>query len=149
MGAGQQSRVHCTRLAGSKADTWFLRQYERVLELPFKDDIRRPDRDNIIDGFINRNEEDVCADGIWQKYFKTRPEPLTDEEIKNYLSGISGVALGSDAFFPFDDNIERAHKSGVSYIAEPGGSIRDDIVIDCCNKYGIAMAFTGMRLFHH
>ena len=149
VGAGQQSRVHCTRLAGSKADTWFLRQYERVLELPFKDDIRRPDRDNIIDGFINRNEEDVCADGIWQKYFKTRPEPLTDEEIKNYLSGISGVALGSDAFFPFDDNIERAHKSGVSYIAEPGGSIRDDIVIDCCNKYGIAMAFTGMRLFHH
>ena len=149
VGAGQQSRVHCTRLAGSKADTWFLRQYDRVLELPFKDDIRRPDRDNIIDGFINRNEEDVCADGIWQKYFKTRPEPLTDEEIKNYLSGISGVALGSDAFFPFDDNIERAHKSGVSYIAEPGGSIRDDIVIDCCNKYGIAMAFTGMRLFHH
>ena len=149
VGAGQQSRVHCTRLAGSKADTWFLRQYERVLELPFKDDIRRPDRDNIIDGFINRNEEDVCADGIWQKYFKTRPEPLTDEEIKNYLSGISGVSLGSDAFVPFDDNIERAHKSGVSYIAEPGGSIRDDIVIDCCNKYGIAMAFTGMRLFHH
>ena len=149
VGAGQQSRVHCTRLAGSKADTWFLRQYDRVLELPFKDDIRRPDRDNIIDGFINRNEEDVCADGIWQKYFKTRPEPLTDEEIKNYLSGISGVSLGSDAFFPFDDNIERAHKSGVSYIAEPGGSIRDDIVIDCCNKYGIAMAFTGMRLFHH
>ena len=149
VGAGQQSRVHCTRLAGSKADTWFLRQYDRVLELPFKDDIRRPDRDNIIDGFINRNEEDVCADGIWQKYFKTRPEPLTDEEIKNYLSGISGVSLGSDAFFPFDDNIERARKSGVSYIAEPGGSIRDDIVIDCCNKYGIAMAFTGMRLFHH
>ena len=149
VGAGQQSRVHCTRLAGSKADTWFLRQYDRVLELPFKDDIRRPDRDNIIDGFINRNEEDVCADGIWQKYFKIRPEPLTDEEIKNYLSGISGVSLGSDAFFPFDDNIERAHKSGVSYIAEPGGSIRDDIVIDCCNKYGIAMAFTGMRLFHH
>ena len=149
VGAGQQSRVHCTRLAGSKADTWFLRQYDRVLELPFKDDIRRPDRDNIIDGFINRNEEDVCADGIWQKYFKTRPEPLTDEEINNYLSGISGVSLGSDAFFPFDDNIERAHKSGVSYIAEPGGSIRDDIVIDCCNKYGIAMAFTGIRLFHH
>ena len=149
VGAGQQSRVHCTRLAGSKADTWFMRQYEKVLNLPFKDDIRRPDRDNIIDGYINRNEEDVCADGIWQKYFKTQPEPLTDEEIKAYLSGISGVALGSDAFFPFDDNIERAHKSGVSYIAEPGGSIRDDIVIDCCNKYGIAMAFTGMRLFHH
>ncbi len=149
VGAGQQSRVHCTRLAGSKADTWFLRQYDRVLELPFKDDIRRPDRDNIIDGFINRNEEDVCADGVWQRYFKTRPEPLTDDEIKHYLSGISGVSLGSDAFFPFDDNIERAHKSGVSYIAEPGGSIRDDVVIDCCNKYGIAMAFTGMRLFHH
>ena len=149
VGAGQQSRVHCTRLAGSKADTWFMRQYDKVLNLPFKDDIRRPDRDNIIDGYINRNEEDVCADGIWQKYFKTRPEPLTDEEIMAYLSGISGVALGSDAFFPFDDNIERAHKSGVSYIAEPGGSIRDDIVIDCCNKYGIAMAFTGMRLFHH
>lgn len=149
VGAGQQSRVHCTRLAGSKADTWFLRQYDKVLNLPFKDDIRRPDRDNIIDGYINRNEEDVCADGIWQKYFKTRPEPLTDDEIRAYLSGISGVSLGSDAFFPFDDNIERAHKSGVSYIAEPGGSIRDDIVIDCCNKYGIAMAFTGMRLFHH
>ena len=149
VGAGQQSRVHCTRLAGSKADTWFMRQYDKVLNLPFKDDIIRPDRDNIIDGYINRNEEDVCADGIWQKYFKTRPEPLTDEEIKKYLSGISGVSLGSDAFFPFDDNIERAHKSGVSYIAEPGGSIRDDIVIDCCNKYGIAMAFTGMRLFHH
>ena len=149
VGAGQQSRVHCTRLAGSKADTWFLRQYKRVLELPFKDDIKRPDRDNIIDGFINRNEEDVCADGIWQKYFKARPEPLTDGEIKNYLSGISGVSLGSDAFFPFDDNIERAHRSGVSFIAQPGGSIRDDIVIDCCNKYGIAMAFTKMRLFHH
>lgn len=149
VGAGQQSRVHCTRLAGSKADTWFMRQYDKVLNLPFKDDIRRPDRDNIIDGYINRNEEDVCADGIWQKYFKTQPEPLTDEEIRAYLSGISGVSLGSDAFFPFDDNIERAHKSGVSYIAEPGGSIRDDIVIDCCNKYGIAMAFTGMRLFHH
>ena len=149
VGAGQQSRVHCTRLAGSKADTWFLRQYKRVLELPFKDDIKRPDRDNIIDGFINRNEEDVCADGIWQKYFITRPEPLTDGEIKNYLSDISGVSLGSDAFFPFDDNIERAHRSGVSFIAQPGGSIRDDIVIDCCNKYGIAMAFTKMRLFHH
>ena len=149
VGAGQQSRVHCTRLAGSKADTLFLRQYDRVLNLPFRDDLRRPDRDNVIDGFINRNEEDVCADGVWQKYFKTRPAPLTDEEIKNYLSKISGVSLGSDAFFPFDDNIERAHKSGVTYIAEPGGSIRDDMVIDCCNKYGIAMAFTGMRLFHH
>lgn len=149
VGAGQQSRVHCTRLAGSKADTWFLRQYDRVLNLPFKPDMKRPDRDNVIDGFINRNEEDVCAEGIWQKYFTERPEPLTDDEIKKYLSGISGVSLGSDAFFPFDDNIERAYRSGVSYIAEPGGSIRDGIVTDCCNKYGIAMAFTGVRLFHH
>lgn len=149
VGAGQQSRIHCTRLAGTKADTWFLRQYHKVLSLPFRDDIGRPQRDNVIDGYINRNEEDVCADGIWQKYFVTRPTPLTDEEIRNYLSGISGVSLGSDAFFPFDDNIERAHKSGVSYIAEPGGSIRDDAVIDCCDKYKIAMVFTGMRLFHH
>ena len=149
VGAGQQSRVHCTRLAGSKADTWFLRQYERVLNLPFKDGIRRPDRDNVIDGYINRNEEDVCADGIWQKYFKTQPQPLTDEEIRNYLSKISGVSLGSDAFFPFDDNIKRAYKSGVSYIAQPGGSINDKTVIDCCNEHNIAMAFTGIRLFHH
>ena len=149
VGAGQQSRVHCTRLAGSKADTWFLRQCDKVLSLPFRDDIKRPDRDNIIDGYINRNEEDVCADGIWQKYFTERPAPLTDEDIREYLSSISGVSLGSDAFFPFSDNIERARKSGVTYIAEPGGSIRDDLVIDCCNKYGMAMAFTGMRLFHH
>ena len=149
VGAGQQSRVHCTRLAGSKADTWFLRQYDKVLSLPFKDDIKRPDRDNIIDGYINRNEEDVCADGIWQKYFTARPEPLADAEIKEYLSGISGVALGSDAFFPFDDNIERAKRSGVKYIAEPGGSIRDDVVISCADKYGMVMSFTGMRLFHH
>ena len=149
VGAGQQSRIHCTRLAGSKADTWFLRQHDKVLNLPFLDEIGRPTRDNVIDGYINRNEEDVCADGNWQKYFKTQPSPLTDEEIKEYLSTIKGVALGSDAFFPFDDNIERAYRSGVSYIAEPGGSIRDDAVIDCCNKYGIAMAFTGMRLFHH
>ncbi len=149
VGAGQQSRVHCTRLAGSKADTWFLRQYDKVLALPFKDSLKRPERDNIIDGYINRNEEDVCADGNWQKYFTSRPEPLTDEEIKAYLSSISGVSLGSDAFFPFADNIERARRSGVSYIAEPGGSIRDDAVIDCCNKYGIVMAFTKMRLFHH
>lgn len=120
-----------------------------MLSLPFRDDIKRPDRDNIIDGYINRNEEDVCADGIWQKYFTERPAPLTDEDIREYLSGISGVSLGSDAFFPFSDNIERARKSGVTYIAEPGGSIRDDLVIDCCNKYGMAMAFTGMRLFHH
>ncbi|MBQ3183543.1 MAG: phosphoribosylaminoimidazolecarboxamide formyltransferase [Clostridia bacterium] len=149
VGAGQQSRVHCTRLAGSKADTWFLRQYDKVLNLPFKADIKRPDRDNVIDGYINRNEEDVCADGNWQKYFTEQPEPLTDDEIRAYLDTIDGVALGSDAFFPFSDNIERAKKSGVKYIAEPGGSIRDDIVIECCDKYGMAMAFTGMRLFHH
>ena len=149
VGAGQQSRIHCTRLAGGKADTWFLRQHKKVLELPFLDTLGRPERDNVIDGYINHNEEDVCADGNWQKYFKTKPEPLTDEDKKAYLSTISGVSLGSDAFFPFDDNIERAFASGVSYIAEPGGSIRDDAVIDCCNKHGIAMAFTGMRLFHH
>ena len=149
VGAGQQSRIHCTRLAGTKADTWFLRQHDKVLALPFLDSIKRPDRDNVIDGYINRNEEDVCADGIWQKYFKTQPQPLTDEEIREYLAGIDGVALGSDAFFPFDDNIERAKRSGVKYIAEPGGSIRDDVVIDCCNKYGMTMAFTKMRLFHH
>ncbi len=149
VGAGQQSRIHCTRLAGSKADTWFLRQHDKVLNLPFKADIARPTRDNVIDGYINRNEEDVCADGNWQKYFTEQPKPLTDDEIKAYLNTVSGVSLGSDAFFPFDDNIERAYRSGVSYIAEPGGSIRDDAVIECCNKYGIAMAFTGMRLFHH
>ena len=149
VGAGQQSRIHCTRLAGSKADTWFLRQYDKVLNLPFLDTLGRPERDNVIDGYINKNEEDVCAEGNWQKYFKTRPEPLTTEEANAYLASIKGVALGSDAFFPFGDNIERAYKSGVSYIAEPGGSIRDDQVIDTCNKYGIAMAFTGMRLFHH
>ncbi len=149
VGAGQQSRVHCTRLAGSKADTWFLRQHDKVLNLPFKDTLGRPDRDNVIDGYINQNEEDVCKDGNWQKYFTVQPERFTMEEQRAYLDTISGVALGSDAFFPFDDNIERAKKSGVSYIAEPGGSIRDDVVIDCCNKYGISMAFTGMRLFHH
>ena len=149
VGAGQQSRIHCTRLAGSKADTWFLRQHDKVLNLPFKEDLGRPDRDNVIDGYINRNEEDVCADGNWQKYFTARPEPLTDQEIREYLSGIDGVALGSDAFFPFGDNIERAYRSGVKYIAEPGGSIRDDAVIDCCNKYGMVCSFTGMRLFHH
>ena len=149
VGAGQQSRIHCTRLAGTKADTWFLRQHEKVLSLPFKPELKRPDRDNVIDGYINKNEEDVCADGVWQRYFTERPEPLTDNEARACLDSISGVALGRDAFFPFSDNIERAHRSGVSYIAEPGGSIRDDAVIDCCNKYGIAMAFTGMRLFHH
>ena len=149
VGAGQQSRIHCTRLAGSKADTWFLRQYDKVLNLPFLDTLGRPERDNVIDGYINKNEEDVCAEGNWQKYFKFRPEPLTAEEANAYLATIKGVALGSDAFFPFGDNIERAYKSGVSYIAEPGGSIRDDQVIATCDKYGIAMAFTGMRLFHH
>ena len=149
VGAGQQSRVHCTRLAGGKADTWFLRQHDKVLALPFKDEIGRPDRDNVIDGYINQNEEDVCADGNWQKYFTKQPEHFTREEQRSYLDTISGVALGSDAFFPFSDNIERAKKSGVSYIAEPGGSIRDDLAIECCDKYGMTMAFTGMRLFHH
>ncbi|MGI6041053.1 MAG: phosphoribosylaminoimidazolecarboxamide formyltransferase [Candidatus Alectryocaccobium sp.] len=149
VGAGQQSRIHCTRLAGTKADTWFLRQADKVLSLPFRDDIKRPIRDNVIDGYINKNEEDVCADGIWQNYFTSRPEPFTDEEQKSYLASIDGVALGSDAFFPFSDNIERARMSGVKYVAEPGGSIRDDSVIECCDKYGMVMAFTKMRLFHH
>ena len=149
VGAGQQSRIHCTRLAGTKADTWQLRQHDKVLSLPFKATLGRPDRDNVIDGYINQNEEDVCADGNWQKYFTEQPAPFTKEEQAAYLATIEGVALGSDAFFPFDDNIERAKRSGVKYIAEPGGSIRDDVVIDCCNKYGMAMAFTGMRLFHH
>ena len=149
VGAGQQSRIHCTRLAGTKADTWFLRQSDKVLNLPFIETLSRPERDNVIDGYINKNEEDVCADGNWQKYFTCRPEPFTDSEMKEYLSTIDGVSLGSDAFFPFDDNIERARRSGVKYIAEPGGSIRDGVVIDCCNKHGIVMAFTGMRLFHH
>ena len=149
VGAGQQSRIHCTRLAGGKADTWFLRQSDKVLNLPFLDSLKRAERDNVIDGYINKNEEDVCADGIWQKYFTKRPEPFTESEMREYLSGLDGVSLGSDAFFPFSDNIERAKKSGVRYIAEPGGSIRDDAVIDCCNKYGMTMAFTGMRLFHH
>lgn len=149
VGAGQQSRIHCTRLAGTKADTWFLRQHEKVLSLPFKPEIGRPDRDNVIDGYINQNEEDVCAEGNWQKYFTVCPERFTYEEQRAYLDTVSGVALGSDAFFPFDDNIERAKRSGVKYIAEPGGSIRDDIVINCCNKYEMVMAFTGMRLFHH
>ncbi|MBQ7412424.1 MAG: phosphoribosylaminoimidazolecarboxamide formyltransferase [Clostridia bacterium] len=149
VGAGQQSRIHCTRLAGTKADTWHLRQHDKVLNLPFRADIARPDRDNVIDGYINKNEEDVCADGVWQKYFTRQPEPLTAEEAREYLDTITGVSVGSDAFFPFSDNIERARKSGVSYIAEPGGSIRDDLVIECCNKYGIVMSFTKMRLFHH
>ena len=149
VGAGQQSRIHCTRLAGSKADTWFLRQHEKVLNLPFLPTLGRPDRDNVIDGYINRNEEDVTAEGNWQKYFTTRPEPFTDEEQRAFLDAQTGVSLGSDAFFPFGDNIERAHKSGVSYIAQPGGSVRDDLVIEACDRYGIAMAFTGLRLFHH
>ena len=149
VGAGQQSRIHCTRLAGTKADTWFLRQHDKVINLPFKDTLGRADRDNVIDGYINQNEEDVCADGNWQKYFTTQPEKFTDEEKREYLSTRQDVALGSDAFFPFDDNIERAKRSGVKYIAQPGGSIRDDVVISCCDKYDIAMAFTGMRLFHH
>ena len=149
VGAGQQSRIHCTRLAGTKADTWHLRQYNKVLELPFRSDISRPDRDNVIDGYINKNEEDVCAEGNWQKYFTSRPEPLSAEEARAYLDTISGVSLGSDAFFPFGDNIERAKKSGVSYVAEPGGSVRDDVVIETANKYGMTVAFTGMRLFHH
>ncbi len=149
VGAGQQSRIHCTRLAGGKADTWFLRQYDKVLNLPFLETLSRAERDNVIDGYINKNEEDVCCDGIWQKYFSKKPEPLTEEEARNFLSEIDGVSLGSDAFFPFSDNIERAKKSGVRYIAEPGGSIRDDAVIECCDKYGMTMAFTGMRLFHH
>lgn len=149
VGAGQQSRIHCTRLAGSKADTWWLRQHEKVLALPFKPTLGRPDRDNVIDGYINKNEEDVCAEGNWQKYFTVRPQPLTDEEAKAYLASRDCVALGSDAFFPFDDNIERAKRSGVKYIAEPGGSIRDDVVIACADKYEMTMAFTGMRLFHH
>lgn len=149
VGAGQQSRIHCTRLAGTKADTWQLRQHEKVLALPFLDTLGRPDRDNAIDGYINKNEEDVCADGVWQRYFSRRPEPLTDEEAKAYLATVNGVSIGSDAFFPFSDNIERARKSGVDYVAEPGGSIRDDAVIECCNKHKMVMAFTGMRLFHH
>ncbi|MCD7784793.1 MAG: phosphoribosylaminoimidazolecarboxamide formyltransferase [Oscillospiraceae bacterium] len=149
VGAGQQSRIHCTRLAGGKADTWFLRQHDKVLNLPFKDTLGRPDRDNVIDGYINKNEEDVTADGVWERYFTEKPEPLTDEEARAYLDTITGVSCGSDAFFPFDDNIERAHRSGVMYVAEPGGSIRDDVCIERCNKYGMVMAFTGMRLFHH
>lgn len=149
VGAGQQSRVHCTRLAGNKADNWYLRQHEKVLSLPFKADIRRPDRDNTIDVYISDDYMDVLAEGEWQKYFTTCPEPLTREEKRAWLDTLKGVSLGSDAFFPFGDNIERAHRSGVEYIAQPGGSIRDDNVIDTCNKYGIAMAFTGMRLFHH
>ena len=149
VGAGQQSRIHCTRLAGNKADNWYLRQHEKVLSLPFKPGIRRPDRDNAIDVYISDEWEDVLSDGAWQEIFTQRPEPLTPEEKKAWLAGQSGVTVGSDAFFPFGDNVERARKSGVAYIAEPGGSIRDDHVIETADKYGIVMAFTGMRLFHH
>lgn len=149
VGAGQQSRIHCTRLAGNKADIWFLRQHPKVLGLKFKEGIRRPDRDNTIDVYISDEYMDVLADGTWQNLFAEKPEVLTREEKRAWLDTLTDVSLGSDAFFPFGDNIERAHKTGVRYIAQPGGSIRDDNVIDTCNKYNIAMAFTGMRLFHH
>ena len=149
IGAGQQSRIHCTRLAGSKADEWWLRQCPKVMNLPFKKGIRRADRDNTINIYISDEYEDVLQDGIWQQFFTECPEPLTREERKEWIAKNTGVALGSDAFFPFGDNIERAHKSGVEYIAQAGGSIRDDHVIDTCDKYNIAMAFTGVRLFHH
>lgn len=149
IGAGQQSRIHCTRLAGNKADVWLLRQHPKVLSLPFKEGIRRPDRDNTIDVYISNEYEDVLADGAWQQFFTEQPEVLTEAEKKAWLAQAEGVCLGSDAFFPFGDNIERAHKSGVAYIAQAGGSVRDDNVIETCDKYNIAMAFTGVRLFHH
>ena len=149
VGAGQQSRIHCTRLAGNKADIWYLRQHPKVMNLPFVDNIRRPDRDNTIDVYISDDYEDVLADGVWEQFFKTKPEPLTREEKKEWLATQSGVSLGSDAFFPFGDNIERAKRSGVEFVAQPGGSIRDDNVIDTCNKYNMTMSFTGIRLFHH
>ncbi len=149
IGAGQQSRIHCTRLAGNKADIWWLRQHEKVLNLNFKEGIRRADRDNAIDVYISEDYEDVLADGMWQQTFAVKPEILTREEKRLWLNELKGVSLGSDAFFPFGDNIERAHRSGVEFIAQPGGSIRDDNVIDTCNKYNIAMTFTGIRLFHH
>lgn len=149
VGAGQQSRIHCTRLAAGKADNWYLRQHPRVLSLPFKSDIRRPDRDNTIDVYISEYWMDVLKDGVWEDFFTSKPAPLTPEEKREWLMGLSGVSLASDAFFPFGDNIERAHKTGVKYIAQPGGSIRDDNVIETCNKYGMVMAFTGIRLFHH
>ena len=149
VGAGQQSRIHCTRLAGNKADIWWLRQHPKVLGLQFVDGIRRADRDNAIDIYISDEHDDVLSDGVWQNTFKVRPEVLTAEEKKDWIAQLSGVTVGSDAFFPFGDNVERARKSGVSYIAQPGGSIRDDNVIQTCDKYGIVMAFTGMRLFHH
>lgn len=149
IGAGQQSRIHCTRLAGDKADVWFLRQHEKVLSLPFRSDIARAVRDNVIDGYINEYEEDVCADGVWQNYFTEQPKRLTKKEKEEYLSKITGVSVGSDAFFPFGDNIKRAYKSGAKYVVEPGGSVRDDNVIDICNKFDMVLSFTGLRLFHH
>ena len=149
VGAGQQSRIHCTRLAGNKADIWFLRQHPKVMNLPFVENIRRPDRDNTIDVYISDDYEDVLADGVWQQFFTTKPEPLTKEEKKVWLANFRGVSLGSDAFFPFGDNIESAKRSGVQYVAQPGGSIRDDNVIETCNKYNMTMSFTGIRLFHH
>ena len=149
IGAGQQSRIHCTRLAGSKADIWWLRQHPQVMNLPFRPDIRRADRDNTIDIYISEDWMDVLADGEWQKFFTEKPEPLTREEKKAWIARNTNVSLGSDAFFPFGDNVERAHKSGVQYIAQAGGSVRDDHVIETCDKYGIAMTFTGVRLFHH
>ena len=149
IGAGQQSRIHCTRLAGNKADIWYLRQHPKVLGLKFKEGIHRPDRDNTIDVYISDEYMDVLADGVWEQFFAEKPEPLTREEKRAWLDTQTGVSLGSDAFFPFGDNIERARKSGVQYVAEPGGSIRDDNVIDTCNKYGMTMAFIGLRLFHH
>ena len=149
VGAGQQSRIHCTRLAGEKADKWHLRQHPRVLNLPFKEDVRRPDRDNAIDVYLSEDYPDVIGEGNWQQYFTEQPEEFPRAEQREYLASLKGVCLGSDAFFPFGDNIERAAKSGVSYVAQPGGSIRDDNVIETCNKFGMVMAFTGIRLFHH
>lgn len=149
IGAGQQSRIHCTRLAGSKADTWYLRMHDKVLNLPFKEKLPRAVRDNAIDGYINEYEEDVCAEGNWQKYFGERPEPLTAEEKREYLDAQTGAVLASDAFFPFGDSIERAQQSGVSYVVEPGGSVRDEDVIEAANRYGMVMVFNGVRLFHH
>jgi phosphoribosylaminoimidazolecarboxamide formyltransferase/IMP cyclohydrolase len=149
VGAGQQSRIHCTRIAGNKADLWHLRQHEKTLALPFLPGVKRPDRDNAIDVYLSDEPDEVLADGRWQNLFSERPAPFTKAEKRAYLDRVSGVALGSDAFFPFSDNIERAKRSGVSYIAEPGGSVRDDLVIEACDAYGIAMAFTGLRLFHH
>lgn len=149
IGAGQQSRIHCTRLAGQKADNWLLRQCPKVLNLPFKEDVGRPNRDNAIDVYMSDDYADVLEDGQWQQFFTKQPEPLTREEKREWLDKMDGVALGSDAFFPFSDNVQRAHRSGVKYIAQPGGSIRDDLVIEACNEYGIAMYFSGMRLFHH